>query len=237
MTFLMRTLRVALAQINPTVGALADNADRIIQLIAQAQDQGADLVAFPELALTGYPPEDLVLKPEFVADNLRELQRVAQSVGDITAVVGFVDSDGSDIYNAAAIIQQGRVVGCHHKFFLPNYSVFDEQRYFKAGREWAVYTVRGVRIGVTVCEDIWYPVGPATLQAIAGAEIIVNISSSPYRRNGYERRHRMIATRATDELSYVCYVNAVGGQDELVFAGGSFICDQDGNRIIQGTFF
>lgn len=233
----MRTLRVALAQMNPTVGALAVNADRIIQLIAQAQDRGADLVAFPELALTGYPPEDLVLKPEFVADNLRELERVAQSVGDITAVVGFVDSDGTDIYNAAAIIQQGRMVGCYHKVFLPNYSVFDEQRYFKAGTQWAVYMVRGVRIGVTVCEDIWYPVGPATLQAIAGAEVIVNISSSPYRRKRCQRRHRMIATRATDELSYVCYLNAVGGQDELVFDGGSFICDQDGDRIIQGTFF
>jgi NAD+ synthase (glutamine-hydrolysing) len=161
----VRVLRVALVQMNSTVGALDTNADRIIERIREAASHGVDVVAFPELALTGYPPEDLVLKPEFIADNMRELERIAGAVGDITAVVGFVDSDGSDVYNAAAIIQQGAVVGCHRKFYLPNYSVFDEQRYFKAGTEWSVYTVRGVKIGVTICEDIWYPVGPATLQA------------------------------------------------------------------------
>src|SRR5919206_1918493 len=177
----VRILRVALVQMNSTVGALEENADRIIERIREATSYGVDVVAFPELALTGYPPEDLVLKPEFIADNLRELERIAATVGDTTVVVGFVDSDGSDVYNAAAIIQQGRVVGCHRKFYLPNYSVFDEQRYFKAGIEWAVYTVRGVKIGVTICEDIWYPIGPGTLQAIAGAEVIVNINASPYR--------------------------------------------------------
>jgi NAD+ synthase (glutamine-hydrolysing) len=233
----MRTLRVALAQMNVTVGALENNANRIIELIRRASEMDVDVVAFPELALTGYPPEDLVLKPEFVADNLRELERVAREVGDITAVVGFVDSDGGDIYNAAAIIQQGRVVGCHRKFYLPNYSVFDEQRYFKAGREWAVYTIRGVKIGVTICEDIWYPVGPGTLQAMAGAEVIVNINASPFRCGKHEQRYRMVATRALDELSYVCYLNLVGGQDELVFEGGSMICDQDGALVAQGSFF
>jgi NAD+ synthase (glutamine-hydrolysing) len=233
----MRTLRVALAQINTTVGALCHNADRMIELIRKAQKAQADVVAFPELALTGYPPEDLVLKPEFVADNLRELERIAASVGDITAVVGFVDSDGADIYNAAAIIQQGRVIGCHRKIYLPNYSVFDEQRYFKAGSDWAVFTVRGVKIGVTICEDIWYPVGPATLQALAGAEVIVNINASPFRFGKHEQRRRMIATRATDELCTVCYLNLVGGQDELLFEGGSFIFDQDGGLVANGRFF
>ncbi|MGH2448480.1 MAG: NAD+ synthase [Chloroflexota bacterium] len=233
----MRRLRVALVQMNPTVGALVDNADRIIRSIGLAEQAGADLVAFPELVVTGYPPEDLVLKPEFIADNLAEVERIARSVGDITAVVGCVDSDGSDIYNAAAIIQQGNVIGRHHKFFLPNYSVFDEQRYFKSGDKWAVYVVRGVKIGVTICEDIWYPVGPGTLQAMAGAEVIVNINASPYRAGKHEQRYRMVATRALDELSYVCYLNMVGGQDELLFEGASLICNSDGTRLAQAPFF
>lgn len=222
---------------NSTVGALAHNADRIIECIAEAASHGADVVAFPELAVTGYPPEDLVLKPELIGDNQRELERIAASVGDITAVVGFVDGDGSDIYNAAAIIQCGEIVGRHRKFYLPNYSVFDEQRYFKAVTEWAVYTVRGVKMGVTICEDIWYPGGPGTFQAMAGADVIVNISASPFRCGVLRQRYRMIATRATDQLSYVCYLNAVGGQDKLVFEGASFICDPDGNTVEQGRAF
>jgi NAD+ synthase (glutamine-hydrolysing) len=235
--YLMRSLRVALAQMNSTVGALSGNADRIIELIDKARSAGADLVAFPELALTGYPPEDLVLKPEFIADNLRELDRIAAAVDAITAVVGFVDTDRADIYNAAAILQKGRVAGCHRKFHLPNYSVFDEHRYFKAGSEWAVYTVRGVKIGVTICEDIWFPIGPATYQALAGAEVIVNINASPYRAGKHNQRYRMVSTRASDELSYVCYLNMVAGQDELVFEGASMICDMNGERVAQGKFF
>jgi NAD+ synthase (glutamine-hydrolysing) len=194
-------------------------------------------VAFPELALTGYPPEDLVLKPVFVRDTVKMLASLATSVGDITAIVGFVDSDGTDVYNAAAILQCGQIVGRHHKFYLPNYSVFDEQRYFRAGREWSVYTVRGVKIGVTICEDIWYPVGPGTLQAMAGAEVIININASPYHSGKYEQRRSMVATRALDELSYVCYLNMVGGQDELVFEGASMICDQGGRIVARGKFF
>lgn len=233
----MRTLRVALAQINMTVGALDANGDRMIEYIRRAEGLGADLIAFPELSITGYPPEDLVQKPEFIHDNLRELQRIAAAVGDITAVVGFVDSDGDDIYNAAAVIQQGKVVGTHRKFYLPNYSVFDEQRYFRAGTSWAVYEIRGVKVGVTICEDIWYPVGPLTLQSMAGAEMVVNINASPYRSGKHEQRRRMVATRALDELMYVCYLNLVGGQDELVFEGASMICDPEGAVIAQGEFF
>jgi NAD+ synthase (glutamine-hydrolysing) len=233
----MRILRVALDQMNATVGALEANADRILAGVRRAEELDADIVAFPELALTGYPPEDLVLKPEFIADNLRCLQRIAGSVGDMTAVVGFVDSDGVDIYNAAAVIQQGRVIGCHHKVHLPNYGVFDEERYFRAGDSWSVFTVRGVKIGATICEDIWSPTGPGTWQARAGAEVIVNINASPYRCGKHEQRYRMIATRASDELSYVCYLNMVAGQDELVFEGASMICDEEGTRIAQGAFF
>ena len=233
----MRNLRVALAQMNPTVGALEGNADRMIELIRRAEELEVDIIAFPELAMTGYPPEDLVLKPEFIADNRRELERVAAEVGELTAIVGFVDTDGADIYNAAAIIQCGHVVGCHRKWFLPNYSVFDEQRYFKAGNEWSVFKIRGATIGVTICEDIWYPVGPGTLQAMAGAEVIVNINASPYRCGKHDQRYRMVSTRALDELSYVCYLNTVGGQDELVFEGASMILDQDGNLVTRGAFF
>lgn len=234
---MVRVLRVALDQMNPTVGALERNADRIIGGIRRAEEAAADIVAFPELAITGYPPEDLVLKPGFLTENRRQLERIAASVGDLTAIVGFVDTDGQDIYNAAALIQCGEIVGVHRKFFLPNYSVFDEQRYFKAGSEWSVYMVRGVQIGLTICEDIWYPVGPATLQAMAGAEVIININGSPFRCNKRGQRERMIATRALDELSYVCYLNMVGGQDELVFEGGSFVSDQYGERIAQARTF
>lgn len=233
----MRMLRVALAQINATVGALDANTDRIIAGIRRAEEAQADIVAFPELAITGYPPEDLVLKPEFIADNLAALDRIAREVGETTAVVGFVDSDGTDIFNAAAVLQQGRVIGCHRKFHLPNYSVFDEQRYFRAGTQWSVYTVRGARVGFTICEDIWFPIGPGTLQAIAGAEVIVNINASPYRHGKHEERYRMVATRASDELTYVCYLNLVGGQDELLFEGASMVCDPSGTRIAQGRFF
>src|SRR5450759_80243 len=222
---------------NPVVGALEANADRMIELIRQSANLRADIVAFPELSITGYPPEDLVLKPEFVRDNQRELERVASTVREMTAIVGFVDSDGTDIFNAAAIIQEGKVVGVHRKFFLPNYSVFDEQRYFAAGTGWAIYRIRGVDVGVTICEDIWYPIGPGTLQAMAGAEVIMNINASPYRAGKHEQSRNMVATRALDELSYVCYLNAVGGQDELVFEGASIVADPEGRVVAQGAFF
>src|SRR5579884_1430993 len=173
-----RLLRIALAQMNPTVGDLEGNADRIIEWSKRAADLGADVVAFPELTITGYPPEDLVLKPNFVAATRKQLERVAREVGDTTAIVGFVDSDG-DIYNAAAVLQRGEVVGVYRKRFLPNYAVFDEQRYFKSGDQAGLFTIAGVRIGITICEDIWYPVGPATVETAAGAEMIVNINASP----------------------------------------------------------
>jgi NAD+ synthase (glutamine-hydrolysing) len=234
----MRILRVALVQMNATVGDLKGNGDKIIAGVRRAVEIGADVVAFPELAITGYPPEDLVLKPEFIADNLRELDRVAAEVGDITAVVGFVDSDGTDIYDAAAVIQQGERIGVHHKVKLPNYSVFDEQRYFRAGEEWSVYTIRGVKVGITICEDIWYPTGPATFQAtVGGAEVILSINASPYNCGKHRQRTNMVSTRATDTLAYFCYPNMVGGQDELLFEGASIVCDHRGEVVAQGQFF
>lgn len=231
-----RTLRLALAQINPTVGDLEGNADKIVEWAARAASLGADIVAFPELALTGYPPEDLALRPDFIRENRRQLERVAAAIGELTAIVGFIDSDG-DIYNGAAILQRGQILDVYRKCFLPNYAVFDEQRYFRAGKAAAVYVIREVNVGITICEDIWYPVGPATVEAFAGAELIVNINASPYSAGRQRLRSRMIATRAQDEIAYVAYVNQVGGQDELVFEGGTMIYDWEGEPVACSQLF
>ena len=232
----MQRLRVAMAQINTVVGDFSGNTGKIVDAIADARSQGADLVAFPELAICGYPPEDLLLKPQFVDDNRRSLDEVAAASAGITAIVGFVDAD-HDVYNSAAIIHDGRVVGIYHKAFLPNYGVFDENRYFRAGGECPVYTIAGVGIGVNICEDIWHEGGPATAQAYAGAEVIVNISASPYHLGRSRFRERMLATRAADNVAIFVYVNLVGGQDELVFDGNSMIVDEHSRLIARGRQF
>ncbi len=231
-----RKFRIALAQINATVGDLAGNAAKVLDYIEQAKAQGADLVAFPELAITGYPPEDLLLKPQFIRDNEYYLRHVARAVRGIVAVVGFVDSDG-DIRNAAAVLHQGQVAGVYHKHYLPTYGVFDEDRYFARGREPPVFVVGGVPIGVNICEDIWYPGPPTSVQCQAGAEVIININSSPYHSGKRGFRERMLSTRAADYEVIVTYTNMVGGQDELVFDGGSFIYDQRGELVARGKLF
>ncbi len=223
-----QVLRVALGQINPIVGDLSGNSELIASYVARARDLGADVVAFPELAITGYPPEDLLLKPDFLDDNLQCLQHLAAHSQDITIVVGFVDV-ADDIYNAAAVLHGGEIRGVHHKMYLPNYGVFDEERYFQRGREAGVFTLGETGIGVNVCEDIWYPTGPTAQQARAGADVIINISASPYRRGIRAYRERMLATRAQDHFTYVCLVNTVGGQDDLVFDGQSVVFDPLGN--------
>ena len=232
----MRSLRVALAQVNPTVGDLEGNRARILEYVERAREAGADLVAFPELALTGYPPEDLLLKPSFIRDNLASLRAIASQTRGITAVVGFVDA-GEDIYNAAAVIHDGEVAGVYHKVYLPNYGVFDEQRYFRRGREQPLFLLHGVKVGVSICEDIWYPTGPAAIQSEAGAQLLVNINASPYHAGKAEERRRMLATRAVDNGVLVCYVNTVGGQDELVFDGASMVFDQTGRLLARGRQF
>ena len=232
----MRTLRVALAQINTTVGDLPGNAAKIIDWIRRAQDLGADLVAFPELAVTGYPPEDLVLRRSFVEDNLTALDEIVAATHGITAIVGFVDMN-DDIYNAAAVIADGRLIYRYHKQYLPNYGVFDEERYFQRGSESPVFVIGGVDVGVNICEDIWYADGPTRDQAHAGAEIIVNINASPYHRWKGAFRQNMISTRASDNAVVICHVNAVGGQDELVFDGLSLICDERGDLVARGAQF
>jgi len=232
----MRTFRLAMAQINPTVGDLDGNAAKIIAYIDQARALNADLVAFPELAIPGYPPEDLLFKPQFIADNRRALERIIAASQRIAAVVGFVDAD-SDIYNAAAVLSDGKLAGVYRKMYLPNYGVFDEDRYFKAGRQCPVYVINGVGVGVNICEDIWYALGPTAVQRDAGAEVIVNINGSPFHAGKRAFRQRMLATRANDNGLFVSYTNMVGGQDELVFDGGSMLFNHQGEMIASGRSF
>jgi NAD+ synthase (glutamine-hydrolysing) len=232
----MRTLRLALAQVNCTVGDLQGNRDRIIGFIDQAKAGGADIVAFPELAVTGYPPEDLLLKPRFIEDNLKVLKEIVAASKGITAIVGFVDK-ADDIYNAAAIISDGRLIDVYHKAHLPNYGVFDEYRYFQAGKGYSIYTIGGVKVGVNICEDIWYPDGPARSQALSGAEVIININASPYHKGKWKFRRHMLTTRASDNVAIIAYTNMVGGQDELVFDGHSMVFDEKGKMVAQGPQF
>lgn len=232
-------LRVALAQINVTVGDLTGNAKKIQDAMQQAHTAGAHVVCFPELVLTGYPPEDLLLKPGFVDDNLRKLDDLTEAsrgLSGLTAVIGFVDRD-HDIFNAAAVIHEGKLVGVYHKHYLPNYGVFDENRYFQAGRLAPIFQIHDVHVGINICEDIWYPTGPMTLQAHAGAEVIININGSPYYSGKSNVREEMISTRAADNGVIVAYLNMVGGQDELVFDGGSMVFNEQGTLIARGKQF
>jgi NAD+ synthase (glutamine-hydrolysing) len=231
-----RRLRIGLAQINATVGDFAGNERKIIEFITEAKTSGVDIVTFPELAICGYPPEDLLLKPQFIADNLNSLDRIVKASKGISVVVGFVDA-GQGIFNAAAIAHNGKLVGVYHKIYLPNYGVFDENRYFRPGTDSPVYIIAGINIGINICEDLWHESGPATTQAYSGAEVIINISSSPYYFGKGMRRERLIATRAADNVAILAYNNLVGGQDELVFAGDSMIMDEKGQLIAQSHHF
>src|SRR3989440_4228865 len=224
----MGRLRVAACQIDTVVGDLSGNVEGVLASLAEADAAGADLAVFPELALTGYPPEDLLLKPGFVGDNLDALQRVARTTRRCAAVVGFVDV-ARDLHNAAAVCAGGSVVGVYHKRLLPNYAVFDEDRYFTPGEPASqLYLIAGVRVGVSICEDAWSPTGPVSEQAAGGAELIVNINASPYFQGRLEERARMLSTRAADASCSLVYVNLVGRQDELVFDGASLVLDEAG---------
>jgi NAD+ synthase (glutamine-hydrolysing) len=232
----MRRLRIGLAQINATVGDFKGNTQKILEAVAQARSLGVDLITFPELAICGYPPEDLLFKPQFIDENRHYLERVVDSSSGLTIVVGFVDAK-EDIYNAAAVIHDGKLAGVYHKIYLPNYGVFDENRYFRAGSDCPVYVIYGIGVGVNICEDIWYEAGPATAQAYSGAEVIVNISASPYHFGRGNFRQRMLATRASDNVAIFAYNNLVGGQDELVFDGNSMVLDEKGQLIARGKQF
>jgi len=225
-------VRIALAQVNPTVGDLSGNARLVVDGIDRAREAGADIVCFPELVITGYPPEDLVLKPSFVRDNLAQLDFIASATQGICAVVGFVDQEG-EIYNAAAFLHDGEIKAVYHKVFLPNYGVFDEKRYFVPGHRSPIIELEGVRIGLTVCEDCWFPAGPMAWEAYHGAQLLININGSPYHYGKREPREAMVAERAATYGAYVAWVNTVGGQDELVFDGNSVIFDGHGNLVAR----
>jgi len=232
----LHNIRVGIAQINSTVGDLSGNTKKIVQFIDQAKSLGVDLLTFPELAITGYPPEDLLLKPQFIKQNRESLNKIMEHSSDMVVVMGFVDGDG-DIYNAAAVLCDKKLVGVYHKFYLPNYGVFDENRYFQAGEEYPVFIIYGIGIGVTICEDMWYEAGPAIVQAYAGATVLINISASPYHAGKGLLRERMLATRASDSLAIVVHNNLVGGQDELVFDGNSLIINEKGEVVVRGKQF
>ncbi|MGH8999010.1 MAG: NAD+ synthase, partial [Acidimicrobiia bacterium] len=233
----MPRLRVAAAQINATVGDLTGNAAAIAAAYEAAEAEGADLVVFPELALTGYPPEDLLLRPSFVDAAADALAKIAARTGAAAAVVGFPHLE-RDLYNAAAVCAHGSVAGVYHKHFLPNYGVFDEARYFAEGHdEGPLFVVGGVRVAVSVCEDVWNPTGPIAAQAAGGAELAVNVNASPWFAGRTAQRAAMLSTRAADHSIPIVYVNLVGGQDELVFDGGSMVFDEFGALVARGRQF
>jgi NAD+ synthase (glutamine-hydrolysing) len=234
----MNSIRIALAQINTTVGDLNGNRDWILAFCDRARRAGAGIVALPEMAVTGYPPEDLLFKKHFITSNIAVLNDIARRVEGITAIVGFVDrgKDG-ELYNAAAVIANGRIMGVYRKHALPNYSVFDEKRYFTPGNDLKIFSQDGIPFAVNICEDIWVPDGVYLKQAKAGAKLILNISSSPYEAGKVAEREKMIARMARSTKAHVGYVNLVGGQDELVFDGGSVFVDPSGKILARGAQF
>ncbi len=229
-------MRLALSQLNATVGDIAGNAQRIREGMRSAREAGADLVLFPELALTGYPPEDLLLKEHFLADAASALRELAADAHGVVAVVGYPER-AEDVYNAAAVLADGSVHAIYRKVYLPNYGVFDEQRYFQAGPCGAVIDLSADRVGLTVCEDIWEPGPPASEEALAGATLIVNISASPYHAGKGSERERMFAQRAREHLACIAFCGLVGGQDELVFDGHSCVIDHTGHTIARAAQF
>jgi len=231
-------MRIALAQINVTIGDFEGNARKIADYIEQARARHADIVVFPELAVCGYPPEDLLLKEHFVDDNLRALKLIARETLGITAVVGFVDrGERKNLYNAAAVLHNGKIKGVYHKMDLPNYGVFDEKRYFTPGKTNSVFIFGKAAVGISICEDIWKKDGPQTGQAKKGAQVLINLSASPFHVGKSKIREEMLKARARENKTFVCYVNLLGGQDELVFDGGSYIFNPAGKLMTSGRPF
>ncbi len=230
-------MRVALAQINTTVGDVWGNVEKATGALKKATDAGAEFVALPELTIPGYPPEDLLMRPTFIKENLQALEGFAKEVPrGVVATIGFVDLE-ADLYNACAVVSGGEVLHRYHKHYLPNYGVFDENRYFREGAGAPILRLDGALVGVSVCEDIWYPGGPAREQALGGASVLLNISASPYHRRKGAFRERMLAVRASDYGCYVLLCNLVGGQDELVFDGHSVVFDPEGRLIARAKQF
>jgi len=229
-------MRLALAQINTIVGDLDGNAELIRRRLAEAKDQQADLVVFPELAVTGYPPEDLLLRPSFVQAAQAKAEELARDARGIVALIGVPWFD-RDLYNACAVCAAGEIKTLYRKRFLPNYGVFDEDRYFATGRDLVLLEHGGTLVGPTICEDMWQPGPPATELALAGAQILVNLSASPFHLLRDRERQEMFATRARDNSCFVAFCNSVGGQDELIFDGNSLVLDEEGHVLARGPSF
>ena len=231
------TIRIAMAQINCTVGDLRGNCRKILEYAEKAETYGVDIVSFPELAVTGYPPEDLLLKPKFVEDNIAAVRGLARAIKDIVAVVGFVDKSRGGVYNSAAVISDGEIKGVYRKMRLPNYAVFDEKRYFNTGKNPLVFLLDKNPFGVTICEDIWLPGGPVAAQAKYGARFICNINASPYHAGKMRIREEIVRGHARSNGVAIAYTNMVGGQDELVFDGQSMVIDKDGVVLARAEAF
>ncbi len=232
----MTKLRLALCQINPTVGDISGNTDKIIQRMQDMEAFGPDIIAFPELAVTGYPPEDLLYKPHFIQDNVRAIEKISTAVKEPIVIVGFV-SKREHLYNSAALLHKGAIVDIYNKIHLPNYGVFDEVRYFSPGNRYSTYSAGNIKFAINICEDIWADDGPAAIQAAAGAGLIININASPYHAGKPEERFRMLSSRAKDNKIAIAYLNMTGGQDELVFDGHSIVIDNHGALIAEGKRF
>jgi NAD+ synthase (glutamine-hydrolysing) len=232
----LKKIRVALGQINTVLGDFDYNLNKILDYIKEAEKLEADIIVFPELALTGYPPEDLVLKQSFIEKNTEYIKRLSQNVGNIVVIVGFIDKQ-EDIYNAAAIIHKGEIKGIYHKQYLPNYGVFDEKRYFQEGKKLTILQIENYKFGISICEDIWYPENPINTYSIEGCEIIFNLNASPYSEGKPRKREELLKVRSRDNLVSIVYVNLVGGQDELVFDGNSLILNPDGEILAKGKSF
>lgn len=233
----MTRLRIALCQLNFAVGDIDGNAGRIIESIARAEAAGCDLVVFPELAVTGYPPEDLLLKPRFVSDNLDAVEKIAAHTDRCTAVIGFAQPTEAGLANAAAVCSGGAVVGVTAKVELPTYGVFDEDRWFEPGVPGGLYEVGGFEVGVTICEDVWTAAGPVARLAADGADLIVNINASPFHSGKYEERIEVLRARTSESGVPIAYLNLVGGQDEIVFDGASLVVDARGEVIARAPQF
>jgi NAD+ synthase (glutamine-hydrolysing) len=228
---IMKNLRVGLAQLNTTVGDFDSNIRLILDAATKAKESDADVVIFPELAITGYPPEDLLLRRPFIDQAMAKLKSLAEQAKNLPPiVVGCLDFE-QHLYNSAAVLYEGKIQGIYHKQMLPNYGVFDEERYFQSGNSIEMFEIGGVLTGVTICEDMWYPEGPVRQLSLEGAQIILNLNASPFHAGKTDYRERMISTRATDNTVAIAYVNQVGGQDDLVFDGNSIVVDAKGNVI------
>ena len=231
-------LRIAMAQINSSVGDFEGNKRKIIDCIDQAKSIKADIIAFPELAITGYPPQDLLFNTKFIETNLEVLDGIVTESNNITAIIGFVDKDQNDnIYNSAAIISDKTLQGVYHKIHLPNYGVFDEKRYFSKGSKTKLIVLGKTKIGVSICEDIWHPNGPILEQALQGAQLSININGSPYHAGKKKIREDLLKSHSINHQLFVGYINMVGGQDELVFDGNSMLLNPNGEIIAQANQF